>query len=45
MNVKLFKNFIQELKVQGVKVEYLLVSQVSESIKLYKVLNKMKEEV
>lgn len=45
MNIKLFKNFIQELIGQGIKIEYLSVSQVSESIKLYKVLNKMKEEV
>lgn len=39
MNTKLFKKFIEELREQGIKVEKLNLSQVSESIKLYKVLN------
>ena len=39
MNTKLFKKFIKELIEQGIKVEKLNLSQVSESIKLYKVLN------
>lgn len=39
MNTKLFKKFIEELREQGIKVERLNLSQVSESIKLYKVLN------
>ena len=39
MNTKLFKKFIDELIEQGIKVERLNLSQVSESIKLYKVLN------
>lgn len=39
MSVKIFKMFIEELKEQGIKVEKLNLSQVSESIKLYKVLN------
>lgn len=42
MNTKLFKMFIEELKEQGIKVEKLNLSQVSESIKLYKVLKKYK---
>lgn len=39
MNIKVFKKFIEELRGQGIKVEGLNLSQVSESIKLYKVLN------
>lgn len=39
MNTKLFKKFIEELREKGIKVERLNLSQVSESIKLYKVLN------
>lgn len=39
MSVKIFKMFIKELREQGIKVEKLNLSQVSESIKLYKVLN------
>ena len=39
MNTKLFKMFIKELIEQGIKVEKLNLSQVSESIKLYKVIN------
>ncbi|MDU8990781.1 MAG: hypothetical protein E7H54_16630 [Clostridium perfringens] len=39
MNIKVFKKFIEELRGQGIKIERLNLSQVSESIKLYKVLN------
>ncbi|XZI81570.1 hypothetical protein ACSXED_17610 (plasmid) [Clostridium perfringens] len=39
MSVKIFKMFIEELREQGIKVEKLNLSQVRESIKLYKVLN------
>lgn len=39
MNTKLFKKFIEELRGQGIRVETLKLSQVNESIKLYKVLN------
>lgn len=39
MSVKAFKKFIEELRVQGIRVETLKLSQVNESIKLYKVLN------
>ena len=37
--------FIEELREQGIKVEKLNLSQVSESIKLYKVLNQQKGSI
>lgn len=39
MNINLYKEFIQELKNQGINVKELLVSQISESIKLYKIIH------
>lgn len=39
MNIKVFREFIEELIGQGIRVETLKLSQVNESIKLYKVLN------
>ncbi|MDU3583774.1 hypothetical protein ACV3P9_14240 [Clostridium perfringens] len=40
MSVKTFKKFIEELREQGVSIEKLSLSQVSESMKLYNILNK-----
>lgn len=40
MSVKTFKKFIKELRDQGISIEKLSLSQVSESMKLYKILNK-----
>lgn len=40
MSVKIFKKFIDELRDQGISVETLKLSEVSESIKLYKFLSK-----
>lgn len=38
MNIKMYKSFIQELKVQGIKVQYLTLMQISYSLSLYKKL-------
>ncbi|EDT77338.1 hypothetical protein [Clostridium perfringens] len=40
MSIKTFKKFIEELREQGISIEKLRLSQVSESMKLYKILNK-----
>ncbi|HFD2049138.1 hypothetical protein [Clostridium perfringens] len=39
MSIKDLKRFIIELREQGIEVKNLKVSQVYESIKLYKILN------
>ncbi|MFR4982703.1 MAG: hypothetical protein ACLUC0_16440 [Clostridium neonatale] len=36
MNLKLYKNFIQELINEGIKVQNLTLMQLSKSIRLYK---------
>ncbi|WP_283696375.1 hypothetical protein ACSW8X_16745 (plasmid) [Clostridium perfringens] len=43
MSVKYFKRFINELIEQGIEIENLKVYQVSESIKLFKMIEKDKE--
>ncbi|EPB9414642.1 hypothetical protein ACRTAI_003002 [Clostridium perfringens] len=43
MSVKYFKRFINGLIEQGIKIENLKVYQVSESIKLFKMIEKDKE--
>lgn len=40
MNLKLYMNFIRDLINEGVKVQDLLVTQIRESIKLYKMINR-----
>lgn len=39
MNIKVFKNLINELIEQGIKVQDLTLIELSNSIKLYKMLN------
>lgn len=41
MNIKLYKKFIQELINEGVKVQDLTLKQISKSIELYRVVNKI----
>lgn len=38
MNIKCFKKFLDELIEQGIEVENLKIYQVSESIKLFKLI-------
>lgn len=40
MNFNLYRDFIQELINEGIKVQNLLVTQICESIKLYKMINR-----
>ncbi len=40
MNILLYKNFIQELINEGVKVQYLTLKQISKSIELYKIIHR-----
>lgn len=40
MNIKQYKELINDLINQGIKVNELTLIQISESIKLYKVLNR-----
>ena len=40
MNILLYKDFIQELINEGVKVQYLTLKQISKSIELYKIINR-----
>lgn len=38
MDIKMYKSFIQELIVQGIKVQDLTLMQISYSLSLYKTL-------
>lgn len=40
MNIKLYKNFIQELIDEGIRVQELTLMQISKSIELYKIINR-----
>lgn len=40
MNIKQYKKLISDFISQGIKVNELTLIQISESIKLYKILNK-----
>lgn len=43
MSIKYFKRFLNELIEQGIEIENLKVYQVSESIKLFKMIENTKE--
>ncbi|WP_265870388.1 hypothetical protein [Clostridium perfringens] len=38
MSVKYFKKFLDELREQGIEIKHLKIYQVSESIKLFKLI-------
>lgn len=40
MNIKLYKDFIQELINEGVKVQDLTLKQIGKSIELYKIIHR-----
>lgn len=40
MDIKLYKNFIQGLINEGIKVQDLTLKQISKSIELYKIINR-----
>ncbi|CAG9703386.1 MULTISPECIES: hypothetical protein [Clostridia] len=40
MNAKLYRNFVQELIDQGIRVQNLTLKQISKSIELYKIINR-----
>ncbi|KXA01552.1 hypothetical protein [Clostridium perfringens] len=43
MSIKYFKKFLDELRDQGIEIENLKVYQVSESIKLFKLIKDIRE--
>ncbi|WP_415348567.1 hypothetical protein [Clostridium perfringens] len=43
MSIKYFKKFLDELREQGIEIENLKICQVSESIKLFKLIKDSKE--
>ena len=40
MNIKLYKDFIQELIDEGIRVQSLTLKQISKSIELYKIIHR-----
>lgn len=40
MSLKLYKELLQELRAEGIKVEQLTLMQIAGSIKLHKLLNR-----
>lgn len=40
MSVKMYKNLIEQMIEEGIKVEKLKITDIKESIKLYKMFNK-----
>ncbi|WP_264319031.1 hypothetical protein [Clostridium perfringens] len=44
MSIKYFKKFLDELREQGIEVERLRLYQVSESIKLFKLIQHGREQ-
>ena len=40
MNAKLYRNFVQELIDQGIRVQNLTLKQISKSIELYKIIHR-----
>ncbi|MDM0612643.1 hypothetical protein QTH09_16645 [Clostridium perfringens] len=45
MSIKYFKKFLDELREQGIEIENLKIYQVSESIKLFKLIQHDREQL